>query len=76
MFRGSQLTLDEARRSGKPVLHLDLLQFAPDSAAAQFLEWLAAVDPAVLNVAGPRASEDVTIYAAVAALLRAVWPTD
>ena len=73
---GSLLTLEEARRCRKPVLHLDLLQFAPASAAAQLLEWLAAVDPAVLNVAGPRASEDVTIFATVAALLRAVLPTD
>jgi len=56
------------------VLHLDLLRLAPASAAAQLLEWLADVDPAVLNVAGPRASEDVTIFAAVAALLRAVLP--
>jgi hypothetical protein len=61
---GSLLTLEEARRSRKRVLHLDLLQLAPASAAAQLLEWLAAVDPAVLNVAGPRASEDVSIYAA------------
>jgi hypothetical protein len=73
---GSLLTLEEARRSGKPVLHLDLLQLAPASAAAQLLEWLAAVDPAVLNVAGPRDSEDATIYAAAAALLRTVLQTD
>ena len=71
---GSLFTLEEARRSRKPVLHLDLLRLAPASAAAQLLEWLADVDPAVLNVAGPRASEDVTIFAAVAALLRAVLP--
>jgi len=49
---------------------------APDPAAARLLEWLAAVDPAVLNVAGPRASEDGTIFAAVAALLRAVLPSE
>ena len=73
---GSLLTLEAAHRCRKPVLHLDLQQLAPNSAAARFLEWLAAVDPAVLNVAGPRASEDVTIFAAVAALLRAVLPSD
>jgi hypothetical protein len=73
---GSLLTLEEARRSGRPVLHLDLLRLGPDSAAAQLLEWLAAVDPAVLNVAGPRSSEDAAIYAAVAALLRSVLPND
>ncbi|HWP67568.1 MAG TPA: putative molybdenum carrier protein [Candidatus Limnocylindria bacterium] len=32
--------------------------------------WLRAVDPAVLNVAGPRASEDPAIAEAVTRLLR------
>lgn len=73
---GALLTFEEARRCGRPVLHLDVQQLAPDSAAARCLQWLAAVDPAVLNVAGPRASEDVTIFAAVAALLRAVLTFD
>jgi hypothetical protein len=72
---GSLLTLEAARRIRKPMLHLDVQQLAPDKAAALLLEWLAAVDPAVLNVAGPRAGEDVTIFAAVAALLRAVLPS-
>jgi hypothetical protein len=58
------------------MLHLDVQQLAPDTAAALLLEWLAAVDPAVLNVAEPRAGEDVTIFAAVAALLRAVLPCE
>ena len=73
---GSLLTLEAARRIRKPMLHLDVQQLAPDRAAAQLLEWLAAVDPAVLNVAGPRASEDVTIFTAVTALLRAVLPSE
>jgi hypothetical protein len=73
---GSLVTFEAAGRFRKPVLHLDLQQLAPDSAAARLLEWLAAVDPAVLNVAGPRASEDRTIFAAVAALLRAVLPSE
>lgn len=72
---GSLLTLEAARRDRKPVLHLDIHQLAPDLAAARCREWLAEVDPAVLNVAGPRASEDVTIFAEVTALLRAVLPS-
>jgi hypothetical protein len=73
---GSRLTLEAARRCRKPVLHLDMQQLSPDSAAARFLEWLAAVDPTVLNVAGPRASEDARIFAALTALLREVLPSD
>jgi hypothetical protein len=72
---GSVLTLEEARRCGKPVLHLDLLQLSPASAAAQLREWLAGVDPCTLNVAGSRASEDPAIFSAVATLLRAALPS-
>jgi hypothetical protein len=68
--------VDRAAAYHSRKLHLDLLRLGPDSAAAQLLEWLAAADPAVLNVAGPRSSEDAAIYAAVAALLRSVLPND
>jgi len=69
---GSRLTLEEARRTGKPVLHVDLNELAPASAAERLRRWLADVDPATLNVAGPRASEDAAIYDGVATLVRAV----
>ena len=37
--------------------------------------WLDSIDPAVLNVAGPRASNDPRIYNAVFALLTSLrWP--
>ncbi len=68
---GSRLTLEEAHRRGKPVLHIDLEGLAPASAVQELRQWLAAVDPGALNVAGPRASEDPAIYDAVALLLRA-----
>lgn len=68
---GSLLTLDEARRRGKPVLHLELEALAQPAAVARLREWLRTVDPRVLNVAGPRTSKDPAIYAATAALLRA-----
>ena len=69
---GSSLTMQEARRAGKPVLHVDLSRRRLDEAAVDVGEWIAAVAPATLNVAGPRASGDPAIGGAVAALLRAV----
>jgi hypothetical protein len=68
---GTRLALEEARRSGRPVLHLDLAALPRAVAAARLREWLGAVRPAVLNVGGPRASQDPEIAAATAALLRA-----
>jgi len=66
---GSLLTLGEAKRAGKPVLHLDLDAIARPVAAARLRDWLAAVRPRILNVAGPRASHDPRIAAATEALL-------
>jgi hypothetical protein len=68
---GSALTMDEALRAAKPVLHIDLQTMDPAVAAHAVREWLDTIRPRVLNVAGPRASEDPTIYDSVAALLRA-----
>jgi hypothetical protein len=69
---GSLLTLEEAIRQRKPVLHLDPTAIGSQSAAvARLREWLAVVDPGVLNVAGPRASENPAIYAAVRMILLA-----
>ncbi len=68
---GSLLTFQEALRSGRPVLHLDLGALRPAEVEGRLREWLHAVDPAVLNVAGPRASHDRSIGARVAAVLRA-----
>jgi hypothetical protein len=64
--------MQEAKRSGRPVLHVDLSRRRLAEATAEVREWLAAVAPATLNVAGPRASGDPAIGDAVAALLRAV----
>ena len=68
---GSRLTLDEATRAGKPHLHLDLDELSLPAASARLVDWLADVRPRVLNVAGPRASEDPRIAADTAALLEA-----
>jgi hypothetical protein len=69
---GSRLTLEEARQQHRPVLHLNVQALGSAAAAAQLREWLKVNQPRVLNVAGPRASEDRGIYAAVATLLGAV----
>lgn len=66
---GSALTLETARRLGKPVLHLDLARRSVDEAVQELEEWLAAVRPATLNVAGPRHSEDRRIYALAESVL-------
>jgi hypothetical protein len=71
---GSLLTLEEGRRWGKPVLHLDLHETTLITAVAKLRLWLDAVDPRILNVAGPRASKDAAIFAAVVALLRSALP--
>lgn len=71
---GSLLTQEVALRHAKPVLHIDLAMLSLEEAAARVRGWLEAVSPATLNVAGPRASRDPAIAAAVAALLRAVLP--
>jgi len=68
---GSLLTFEEATRAGKPVLHLDLDDLSPAAAAARLRTWLAAVRPAILNVAGPRASRDPRIAAVTRAVLDA-----
>ena len=71
---GSLLTLREATRRGRPALHLDLAVLSQAQAAAQVRAWLHAVDPATLNVAGPRASHDPAIGERVRELLRAALP--
>jgi hypothetical protein len=56
------------------VLHLDLHETTLVTAVAKLRLWLDAVDPRILNVAGPRTSKDAAIFAAVVALLRSALP--
>lgn len=71
---GSLLTLEEARKLGRSVLHIDLSVTPQASATTQLSEWLRSVNPSILNVAGPRASDDAAIYPSVVELLRAALP--
>lgn len=68
---GSALTLQVAARLDKPVLHVDLERESVDKASRRLLEWLQNISPTVLNIAGPRISEDDEIYELTIALLEA-----
>jgi hypothetical protein len=58
---GTAFTLEVASRLERPVLLLDLGRSTRDAAARELSLWLAEVRPRVLNVAGPRASQEPRI---------------
>jgi hypothetical protein len=68
---GTRLTLDLARRLGKPVLHIARAN-SVDMAevGVQLRDFLREHSIKVLNVAGPRASQEPEIAAFVAEVLR------
>jgi hypothetical protein len=69
---GTGLTARFAQALGKPYLHVDLstARHMPRQAFLELLRtWLAIDRPAVLNIAGPRASKDPKIYRGVRRLL-------
>lgn len=66
---GSALTVKLAGRYGKPWLHIDLQASSPAEAARAIRDWIEADAIKVLNVAGPRASEDPDIYEGTVELL-------
>jgi hypothetical protein len=67
---GTAFTIDRARRLGRPLLVVDLRE-EPDPAAAR--RWIADGAVGVLNVAGPRESQDPGIGAAARAFLDEVF---
>ena len=67
---GSALTQQLARGFRKPVLAVDLDRFSVEEVIASIREWLALTCPRVLNVAGPRSSEEPRISDATADVLR------
>ncbi len=68
---GSALTVRMAKIHHRPVLHLNLISISLNGAAEALVEWVLTNRVSVLNVAGPRASEDPTIYEAVTKVLEA-----
>lgn len=84
---GTRLTLDLAARLGKPVLHLSQQQLAAraqktevgevaadviEAASGELRQFLAKYDAQILNVAGPRSSQEPNIAAFVDAVLSCV----
>jgi hypothetical protein len=66
---GSAFTLQVARHFEKPVLHVDLERESVDVASLRLREWIQKVNPAILNIAGSRNSEDRKIYELTQTLL-------
>ena len=74
LYGGSALTKTIAEAVRKPCLSIDLEILSLEKAGITVQEWLEKVRPQTLNVAGPRASEDPTIYKATYDLLSAFFP--
>ncbi len=72
MKSGTRLTWEIANAMGKPTLCLDVDSASTDDAVETVAAWLDSINPQILNVAGPRASEAPAIYAKAYALLSAV----
>ena len=70
---GTKWTADVSGKLRKPLLRLDLATCSVEAAASRLIEWTAAEGVEVLNVAGPRESEDPDIHAAVCAVLVAAF---
>ena len=69
---GTQLTRSLAITHGRPLLHIDLSTTNAFQAARAINSWITRREIAILNVAGPRASQDRGIYEAASKLLKAV----
>jgi len=70
---GSLFTWKVAGKHRRPVLTAELYRFSLENAADKAREWLKLTGAEILNVAGPRASKDPTIYAATYNLLGAIF---
>lgn len=69
---GSALTRKMAQKHGRPWLHVDLLKINSFGAAQSIHAWISEQRIGVLNVAGPRQSQDARIYRATFDILEAV----
>lgn len=73
---GTRLTLELARRLGKPVLHLALLEAdAIEGTDSQLSDFLTKHSIQILNVAGPRGSQESEIAAFTTQVLRSMVRT-
>jgi hypothetical protein len=70
---GSLLTRQMALKHGRPWLHIDLGKRSAFEAALNVYEWSIRERIGVLNVAGPRASEDREIYILASRILETLF---
>ena len=70
LLGGSEYTKTKAQEIGKPYRHIDLDQLTVPESVQELRGWLQKIKPSVLNVAGPRASQDSTIYEKTCLILR------
>jgi hypothetical protein len=73
---GSKYTAQKAMELGKPFKHLDLANMTIERALSEARTWLATTRPTTLNVAGPRASDDLEIYAKTELILKRLLMSD
>jgi hypothetical protein len=76
LFGGSEYTELMARKHGKPCLHIDFDRHDVDQAVLLVSAWLSETQPRVLNIAGPRASDDPEIYCQVKCVLVGALASD
>jgi hypothetical protein len=74
LTRGSKATAKLAEALGKPCLHLSA-KSCPDDPAALLIRFVADNGIRVLNVAGPRASNEPEVGAFVSEILDRTWPS-
>ena len=70
---GSEYTREVAIRRRRPWIHIDLDRTAAFHAATAINKWLLQKKIEILNVAGPRASEDPSIYQDTLNILESVY---
>ena len=59
---GTLLTLEFCRKHNKPYLKIDVAQYSPQQAAPKIEDFMRNNNIKVMNVAGPRASKQSSIY--------------
>jgi hypothetical protein len=71
---GPAYAAEMARRHSRPWLDLDTARLSIEQAAQTLRSWIAERDIEVLNIEGPRQSNDPKIYDATCQILRATFP--
>jgi hypothetical protein len=70
---GSRLTAELAARYDKPLLHIDFAAAPLEDGVKRAADWIESNNARVLNIAGPRASEDPAIYKAAREFLNELF---